>query len=106
MSKPDKSDTGICGIDFGMFIQQTAYLCQNIPQLIRVGFVAKADLMTKSDPIALRELFQAHGCQLTVGNGDDRSLQGSQPCGSKAYVLHGTLELTSPAKVSDLDGLV
>src|SRR5262245_50315197 len=89
-----------------MLIEQSADLGQDITKLVRFGLIAKSNFVTKPDSIAQSEVFQTHGGQLAIGNGNDRSLEGPQTCGPQADVLHSPLELARLAKIADLDGLV
>ena len=62
--------------------------------------------MVKPDSVAHGEVFQAHGRQLTIGNGYDGSIQRPDTRRTNADIFDRSKELARPADIAHVDGFI
>src|SRR5512144_1088885 len=86
-----------------MFVQHLSDLSDNIPELVRAGFISQLEGMVKPALIAHRKIFETDHCKLAVRDRHDGSFQSPDPGRAEADILDGTDMVSCPAQVTHVD---
>ena len=62
--------------------------------------------MTKKKFIPVRQILDVHCRELTIGNSDKGTIEGSDAGGAKTDTFHGSLDVARLAEVAHPDGLI
>src|SRR5688572_22987136 len=89
-----------------MSLEQPTDPGQHTTQLVGCRLTSQSNRMVKPDSVTRSEVFQAHGCQVTIGNGHNGSIQRPDARRTKSNVFHRSKELAYAARIPHVDGLI